>query len=48
MTSNEFLAPVPDVDERVVQRRAVIAGEVVPLAQGAGRRENVRRDDFIK
>ena len=26
------LAPVPDVDERVVQRRAVVAGEAVALA----------------
>lgn len=42
------LAPVPDVDEGVVQRRAVIAREVVPLAERAGSRENVRRDDFVK
>lgn len=42
------LAPVPDVDERVIQRCAIITREVVPLAERAGSRENVRCDDFVK
>ena len=42
------LAPVLDVDEGVVQRRAVIAGEAVALAEGAGGGEDVGRDDFVE
>jgi hypothetical protein len=42
------LAPVLDVDERVVQRRAVITGETVALAQGSSRRENIWRDDLVQ
>jgi hypothetical protein len=34
-------APVLDVDQRVVQRRAVIAGEAVALTQGAGCGEDI-------
>ena len=40
--------PVLDVDQGVVQRRAVVAGEAVALAQGAGRGENVGGDDFLQ
>ena len=41
-------APVLDIDQRVVQRRAVIAREAIAVAQDAGRREDIRRDDFFK
>ena len=41
-------APVVDVDERVVERRAVVAGEAVAVAECVGSRENVGRDDFIE
>ena len=40
-------APVLVVDQRVVQRGAVIAGEGVALAQGAGSGEDIRSDDFV-
>ena len=42
------LAPVLDVDEGVVQRRAVIAGEAVALAEDCGGGEHVRRDDLVE
>ena len=42
------LAPVLDVDEGVVQRRAVVAGEAVALAEGAGGGEDIRRDDLVE
>ncbi len=42
------LAPVLDVDEGVVERRAVVAGEAVALAQGTGGGEDIRRDDLVE
>ena len=42
------LAPVLDVDEGVVQRGAVVAGEAVALAQGAGGGEDVGGDDLVE
>ena len=42
------LAPVLDVDERVVERRAVVAGEAVAFAQGAGGGEDVGGDDLVE
>ena len=42
------LAPVFDVHQRVVQRRAVVAGEGVDAAQGLGSGVHVRCDDFIQ
>ena len=41
-------APVLDVDQRVVQRRAVVASESVSLTQGACGREDIRRDDLVE
>ena len=41
-------APVLDVDQGVVQRRAVIAGEAVALAKSFGGGEDIRGDDFLK
>ena len=41
-------APVLDVDEGVVQRRAVIAGEAVDLAEGLGGGEDIVRDDLVE
>ncbi len=41
-------APVLDVDQGVVQRRAVVAGEAVALAQGAGGGEDIGGDDFLQ
>ena len=41
-------APVLDVDEGVVQRRAVIAGEAVDLPEGLRGGEDIRRDDLIQ
>jgi hypothetical protein len=41
-------APVLDVDQGVVQRRAVVAGEAVDAAQGLGSGEDIRRDDLIQ
>lgn len=41
-------APVLDVDQGVVQRRAVIAGEGVDLAEGLGGGEDIRRDDLVE
>ena len=42
------LAPVVDVDERVVERRAVFAGEAVAAAERVGGGEDVGRDDFFE
>jgi len=42
-----IFAPVPNVNERVVQRRPVITNETVALAQDLRGRENVRRNDLI-
>lgn len=41
-------APVLDVDEGVVQRRAIVPGEVIDLAKGLGCGEDIRSDDFIE
>ena len=41
-------APVLDVDEGVVQRRAVVAGEGIDLAEGLGGGEDIGRDDLFK
>ena len=42
------LAPVLDVDKRVVERRAIIADERLPIPQRAGRFVHVGRDDLIE
>ena len=42
------LAPVLDVDERVVERRAVVAGEAVAVAERVGGGEDVGRDDLVE
>ena len=42
------LAPVFDVDQRVVQRRAIVAGECVDVAHSLGRRKDIWRDDFVQ
>jgi hypothetical protein len=42
------LAPVPDVDEGVGKRGAVVAGEVALLAQDAGGGEDVGGDQFVE
>ena len=41
-------APVADVDESVIQRRTVIAGEGIDLAQGLCRRVDIGRDDLVE
>ena len=41
-------APVLDVDQGVVQRRAVVADEAVALAQGAGGSEDIGGDDLLQ
>jgi hypothetical protein len=41
-------APVLDVDQGVVERRAVIAGETVDGAKGAGGGEDIRGDDLVE
>jgi hypothetical protein len=41
-------APVLEIDQSIVQRRAIIAGEAVALAQGAGRGEDIGGDDLVK
>ena len=41
------LAPVLDVDESVVQRRAVIASEAIALAKCAGSGEDIGPDDLV-
>jgi hypothetical protein len=47
-TSNVVFAPVFDVDQGVVQRGAVVAGEGVDAAQGAGGCEHVGGDNFVQ
>ena len=42
------LAPVLDVDESVVERRAVVAGERFPVPQRAGGLVHVWFDDLIE
>lgn len=42
------LAPVLDVDQRVVQWSAVVACERVAIAQGACGREDIGGDDFVQ
>jgi hypothetical protein len=41
------LAPVIEVDQRIVERRAVFAGDAVAGAQRLGCGENVGRDDLF-
>lgn len=41
-------APVLEVDEGVVQRRAVVAGEGIDAAQGLGSGEDIGGNDFIE
>jgi len=41
-------APVLDVDQGVVQRRPIVAGEAIALAQGARSGEDIGRDDFLE
>ena len=41
-------APVADVDEGVVERRAVVAGEGVAIAQGARGGEDIRGNDLLE
>ena len=41
-------APVLEVDEGVVQRRAIVAGEAVALAQGARGGEDIGGDDLVQ
>ena len=43
-----ILAPVLDIDQRVIQRRAVIAAEGIDAAQNLGGCKHIRRDDFIQ
>jgi hypothetical protein len=38
-------APVPDIDQGVIERRAVVAGEAVAFAERPGGGEDVRGDD---
>src|SRR4051794_33028696 len=42
------LAPVVDVDERVIKRGAVVAREAVAVAERVRGREDVRGDDLIQ
>ena len=41
-------APVFNVDQGVVQRRSIIAGEGVPLAEEFGGGEDIRGNDLVK
>ncbi len=41
-------APVFNVDQGVVQRRTIIAGEGIPLAEEFGGGEDIWGDDFVK
>lgn len=41
-------APVLQVHQGVVQRRAIVAGEGIDAAQGLGGSEDIRRDDLIE
>ena len=43
-----ILAPVPDVDEGVVERCAVVTGERFAVSNGACRFVHVRCNDFVK
>ncbi len=47
-TSKRVFAPVVDIDERVVERGAVVAGEAASVAERVGGGEDVGGDDFIK
>jgi hypothetical protein len=42
------LAPILDVDEGVGQRGAVVAGEIIALAEDAGGGENVGGDELVE
>jgi hypothetical protein len=42
------LAPVLEVDEAVIQRRAVVTGEGIDAAQGLGSGEDIRCNDLIE
>ena len=42
------LAPVIDVDQRVIERRAVISREAVALAKCAGSGEDIGRSDLFQ
>ncbi|MCY1351956.1 hypothetical protein D9M68_680860 [compost metagenome] len=42
------LAPIPDVHQGVVQRRAIIALEAVDVAQRLGSVIDIRRDDAVE
>ncbi len=42
------LAPVPDVDEGVVERRAVVADERFPIPERPGSLVHVRCDDLVE
>jgi len=42
------LAPVADVDERVVERGPVVAREAVAIAERVGGGEDVGGDDFVE
>ena len=41
-------APVLDIHQRVIQRRAVIAAEGIDTAQNLSGCKHIRRDDFIQ
>ena len=41
-------APVLEVHEGVVQRRAIIACKRIDATQGLGRGKHIRRDDFVQ
>ena len=48
---NDFkvvFAPVLDVDQRIVQGGAIVAGEGVDAAYGLGGGEDILRDDFVE
>jgi hypothetical protein len=42
------LAPILEVDQRIVQRRAIIAREGIEIAKDLGGSENVGRDDLVE
>ena len=41
-------APIPDIHERVIKRRAVVTGEGVALAEKAGGSKDIRGDDLVE
>ncbi len=43
-----IFTPVLDVDQSVVQRCSIVAGEAIALAEGAGGGEDVRMDDLFE